>query len=179
MSRIGRMPIPLPAGVTLTVGAGKVAVKGPKGALEHFMPDHVSVKVDAGSVVVERDGDERQARANHGLMRALCRNMVQGVSTGFERKLELIGVGFRAEVKGKNLVMNLGYSHPIEYPLPAGIAVAVSKEGGITVTGIDKQQVGQVASDIRAFRKPDSYKGKGIRFHGEQIRLKAGKSAKK
>lgn len=178
MSRIGKLPIQIPSGVTVTVGADKVSVKGPKGSLEHFLPAHVAVKVDAGNLVVERSGDEKQARANHGLMRALCRNMVQGVSTGFERKLEIQGVGFRAEVKGKNLVMSLGYSHPIEYAIPTGIAIATSKEGGISITGIDKQQVGQVAADIRAFRKPDSYKGKGIRYSGEYVRLKAGKSAK-
>jgi large subunit ribosomal protein L6 len=178
MSRIGKLPIQIPSGVTVNVGSGKVSVKGPKGALEHFVPSHVTVKVDSGSVVVERSGDEKQARANHGLMRALCRNMVQGVSTGFERKLEIQGVGFRAEVKGKTLSMNLGYSHPVEYPIPQGITIAVSKEGGVTISGIDKQQVGQVAADIRAFRKPDSYKGKGIRYSGEYVRLKAGKSAK-
>ena len=179
MSRIGRLPIPLPAGVNVTVGGDKVAVKGPKRSLEHFIAAHVDLAVDGGSLVVTRRSDDRQARANHGLMRALCRNMVVGVSAGFERKLEIIGVGFRAEVKGKNLVMNLGYSHPVDYPIPAGISIAVTKEGVMTVAGIDKQQVGQVAADIRAFRKPDSYKGKGIRFQGEYVRLKAGKSAKK
>lgn len=178
MSRIGKMPIQIPAGVTVHVAPGKVSVKGPKGSLEHFVPSHVDVKVTGQIVVIERQGDMKQARANHGLMRAICRNMVQGVSTGFERKLEVVGVGFRSEVKGKTLVLNIGYSHPVEYAIPSGIAIAVAKEGGITVSGIDKQQVGQVASDIRAFRKPDSYKGKGIRHAGEYIRLKAGKSAK-
>lgn len=178
MSRIGKMPIQLPTGVAVTLTTGKVSVKGPKGTLEHFVPAHVDVKVEGGQLVVTRQSDERQARANHGLMRALCRNMVQGVSTGFERRLEIQGVGFRAEVKGKMLVMNLGYSHPIEYAIPTGIGITVTKEGVMTVAGSDKQQVGQVAADIRAFRKPDSYKGKGIRHQGEYVRLKAGKSAK-
>lgn len=179
MSRIGKQPVQLPSGVTVAVASDKVSVKGPKGTLEHFLPAHVGVKIESGQVLVERESDARQARANHGLLRALVRNMVQGVSTGFERKLEIIGIGFRAEVKGKNLVLTLGYSHPVEYAIPTGIGIAVSKEGIMTITGIDKQQVGQVASDIRSFRSPDSYKGKGIRHQGEYVRLKAGKSAKK
>lgn len=178
MSRIGKLPIQVPNGVTVSVASGEVQVKGPKGTLKQFVPEFLDVKVDGGVVVIERRGEAKQARANHGLMRALVRNMVVGVTQGFDKKLEVQGVGFRAEVKGKNLVMNLGYSHPIEYAIPQGIAISVDKQGAILVTGIDKQQVGQVAADIRAFRKPDSYKGKGIRYTGEYVRLKAGKSAK-
>jgi large subunit ribosomal protein L6 len=178
MSRIGKLPIPIPSGVTIQVASGKVSVRGPKGALEQALPQHVQIQTEANQVVVSREGDHRQARANHGLVRALVRNMVVGVSQGFEKKLEVVGVGYRAEVRGKNLVLNLGYSHPIEYAIPAGVAVAVDKAGAITVSGIDKQQVGQAAADIRSYRKPDAYKGKGVRYSGEYIRLKAGKSAK-
>jgi large subunit ribosomal protein L6 len=178
MSRIGKQPVQIPNGVTITVADQSVSVKGPKGTLEHFVPDHVNVKVDNGKIVVDRTSDMKQARANHGLARAVIRNMFEGVTKGFERKLEIVGVGFRAEVKGKTLVLNIGYSHPVEYAIPAGVTVAVDKGGGVTLSGIDKKLVGQAAADIRAFRKPDSYKGKGIRHAGEYIRLKAGKSAK-
>jgi len=178
MSRIGKLPVPIPSGVTVTVASNEVQVKGPKGTLKHFLPAHVAVKVDGGRVLVDRHGDIRQARANHGLMRAVLRNMVQGVTQGFEKKLELHGVGFRAEVRGKSLVLNIGYSHPVEYAIPQGITMSVDKAGAILITGIDKQQVGQVAAEIRSFRKPDAYKGKGLRYAGEYIRLKAGKSAK-
>jgi large subunit ribosomal protein L6 len=179
VSRIGKLPVQLPSGVTLQASGSEVSVKGPKGTLSHTVVDHVDVKVEDGSIVVERKSDAKQARANHGLMRALLRNMVLGVSKGFEKTLEIQGVGFRAEVRGKNLVMNIGYSHPIEYAIPQGITIAVDKAGTITVSGIDKQKVGQVAAEIRGFRKPDSYKGKGVRYVGEYVRLKAGKSAKK
>jgi large subunit ribosomal protein L6 len=163
----------------MQVSGSEVSIKGPKGTLTRSLVDHVDLKVDNGSIEVGRNSDAKQARANHGLMRALVRNMVLGVSAGFSKTLEINGVGFRAEVRGKNLVMNLGYSHPVEYPIPEGITIAVDKAGAITVSGIDKQKVGQVAAEIRGFRKPDSYKGKGVRYAGEYIRLKAGKSAKK
>lgn len=178
MSRIGKLPVALPSGVTVQVADGAVRVKGPKGELSQTLPGEVAVSVADNEVVVNRDNDGRTARANHGLVRALVRNMVQGVSQGFEKKLEVQGVGYRAEVRGKSLVLNLGYSHPIEYPFPEGVSVAVDKGGAITVSGIDKQRVGQAAAEIRAFRKPDSYKGKGVRYAGEYVRLKAGKSAK-
>lgn len=178
MSRIGKMPVPVPSGVTVQVGDGRVQVKGPKGQLEQALPAHVQVASEAGRITVTRDGEHRQARANHGLTRALIRNMVVGVTQGFEKKLEIVGVGYRAEIKGKNLVLNLGFSHPIEYPIPAGVSVAVDKAGAITVSGISKQQVGEVSADIRSFRRPDAYKGKGVRYSGEYIRIKAGKSAK-
>src|SRR5688572_6749487 len=173
MSRIGKLPVQIPSGVTITVAADKVQVKGPKGTLAHFLPAHVAVKVDGGKLVVDRTSDMKQARANHGLMRAVVRNMDEGVTKGFEKKLEIVGVGFRAEVKGKNLVLNIGYSHQVEYAIPQGVTITVDKTGGVSVAGIDKQQVGQVAADIRSFRKPDAYKGKGVRYAGEYIRLKA------
>lgn len=178
MSRIGKLPVPVPTGVTVQVGGGRISVRGPKGALEQAMPAHVQLQSEAGRVVLSRDGEHKQARANHGLARALVRNMVVGVTSGFEKKLEVVGVGYRAELRGKTLVLSLGYSHPVEYPVPNGVAVAVDKAGAITISGIDKQQVGQVAADIRSYRRPDAYKGKGVRYTGEYIRLKTGKSAK-
>lgn len=179
MSRIGNQPVQLPSGVTLQVQDNAVSVKGPKGTLSHPLVEHVQVKVDGTAVQVVRHEDEKQARANHGLMRAVLRNMVHGVTKGFEKTLEINGVGFRAEVRGKMLVLNLGYSHPIEFPIPQGVTIAIDKNGMLQITGIDRHQVGQVAAKIRSFRKPDSYKGKGVRYLGETVRLKPGKSAKK
>lgn len=178
MSRIGKMPVPVPSGVTVQVASGRIQIRGPKGQLEQAIPAHVQVLSEVGRVTVTREGEHRQARANHGLVRALIRNMVVGVTQGFEKKLEIVGVGYRAEMKGKNLVLNLGYSHPIEYAVPNGVTVAVDKSGAITVSGISKQQVGEVSAEIRSFRRPDAYKGKGVRYSGEYIRIKAGKSAK-
>ena len=178
MSRIGKLPIDLPKGVSIETSGGSVQVKGPKGSLSQSIPSHVDLKVEGDQLLVTRQSDMRQARANHGLMRALCRNMVVGVSTGFERKLEIVGVGYRAEVKGKNLVLNLGYSHPVEYAIPEGIAIAVGKDNSIVVSGIDKQAVGEVAANIRKIRKPEPYKGKGVRYAGEQVRRKVGKAGK-
>ncbi|TNE88622.1 MAG: 50S ribosomal protein L6 [Deltaproteobacteria bacterium] len=177
MSRIGNQPLELPAGVTLEVADGEVRVKGPKGQLTQALVPSVAVQVDGNNVTVERAGNGKQARAYHGLMRSLIGNMVEGVTSGFEKKLEIIGVGYRADVRGSNLVLNLGYSHPIEYAIPAGIEIAVDKSTKVSIKGIDKQKVGQVAADIRAYRRPDSYKGKGVRYEGEHISLKAGKSA--
>jgi len=177
MSRVGKQPISLPKGVTVSVADGQVKVKGPKGELTQSLVSRVSVSVDGETVQVNRADESRPSRANHGLMRALVANMVLGVDKGFEKKLEVIGVGYRADVKGTNLVMNLGYSHLINYAIPDGIKVEVDKQNVITVQGIDKQKVGQVAAEIRGFRKPDSYKGKGVRYVGEYIRIKAGKSA--
>jgi large subunit ribosomal protein L6 len=178
MSRIGKMPVPVPNGVSVQIADGQVRVRGPKGELQQAVPAHVQVLSEAGRVVVTREGEHRQARANHGLTRALIRNMVVGVTQGFEKRLEVVGVGYRAEIKGKNLVLNLGYSHPIEYNIPAGVTIVVDKAGAITVSGISKQQVGEVSADIRSYRRPDAYKGKGVRYTGEYIRIKAGKSAK-
>lgn len=177
MSRIGRQPIPVPSGVSVDVAGSSVKVKGPKGALEQALVEYVSVKVDDGNVVVERSSDMKQARANHGLMRSLINNMVTGVHSGFKKELQVIGIGYRADVKGKSLVLNLGYSHPIDFAIPDGISIDVDKKGIISVTGVDKQQVGQVAAKIRSFRRPDHYKGKGVRYVDEYVRLKAGKSA--
>jgi large subunit ribosomal protein L6 len=177
MSRIGRRLIDLPAGVTVTVGASDVSVKGPKGSLSQSLVAHTAVGVEGNIVTVTRVSEIKQARANHGLMRALLNNMVVGVHTGFTKQLEVIGVGYRSQIKGRMLLMSLGYSHPIEYAFPDGIDISVDKKGIITVSGIDKQVVGQVAAKIRGFRKPDHYKGKGVRYVGEQVRLKAGKSA--
>jgi len=177
MSRIGKLPIPLPAGVTAEVAPNAVTVKGPKGQLSQFIVDRVAVAVEGGQIVVTRANESKQARSNHGLMRSLLDNMVRGVTNGFEKRLEIVGVGYRAEVSGRTLTMQLGYSHPIEYAIPEGITIEVERNNKISVKGIDKQQVGQVAADVRGFRKPDHYKGKGIRYEGEYVRLKAGKSA--
>jgi large subunit ribosomal protein L6 len=171
------LPIRVPAGVTVEVNGGEVKVKGPKGNLARPVVGHVDVKLEAGVILVSRDDDSKPARANHGLMRALVNNMVRGVTDGFEKRLQIEGTGFRAEVKGKQLVIQLGYSHPIEYAIPPGIDISVDKLTKISVKGIDRQQVGQVSAIIRGFRKPDAYKGKGIRYEGERLRLKEGKSA--
>jgi large subunit ribosomal protein L6 len=177
MSRVGKNPIAIPSGVTVTVQGESVTVKGPKGELSQALVHGITASVADGQVVVSRPNDSKQSRASHGLVRALVNNMVTGVSQGFERKLEVIGVGYRADVKGSQLVMNLGYSHSINYDIPSGVAVSVDKQNVITIQGIDKQRVGQVAAEVRAFRSPDSYKGKGVRYQGEYIRLKTGKSA--
>jgi len=177
MSRVGNSPIALPGGVTVAQAGSVVQVKGPKGNLSQAMVALVSMKVVDNTVVFERTIESKPARANHGLMRALVNNMVVGVSQGFKKELTIIGVGYRADVKGKNLVMQLGYSHPIEYLIPNGISIEVDKNNTITVSGIDKQQVGQVSAEIRGFRKPDHYKGKGVRYVGEYVRIKQGKSA--
>lgn len=177
MSRIGKLPVKLPNGVKAEVGGDGVVVKGPKGALTQFIVSDVDVTVAGGEVVVTRRSESRVARANHGLMRALVNNMVRGVSDGFERKLQIEGTGFRAEVKARTLVLTIGFSHPVVYAIPVGIDIAVEKQVMVSVRGADRQQVGQVAAIIRGFRPPDSYKGKGIRYFGEQLRIKEGKSA--
>lgn len=176
MSRIGKLPVDIPSGVSVTVG-DEIAVKGPKGSLTEKKVKLVDVKVEDNQVIISRADDSKPSRANHGLMRALINNMVVGVSQGFERKLQIIGVGYRAEVKGRKLVMNLGYSHPIEYDIPEGIDIEADKQNIITVRGASKQQVGQAAAVIRGYREPDHYKGKGVRYVDEHVRLKAGKSA--
>lgn len=177
MSRIGKQPISLPKGVDVKVADGVVTVKGPKGELSQSLVGQIEAKVEGEELVFTRADDSRTAKANHGLMRSLAFNMVTGVTEGFSKKLLVQGVGYRADVRGTNLVMNLGYSHPIEFPIPSGIDIKVEKDNSITVTGIDKAQVGQVAADIRSFRTPDRYKGKGVRYDGEHVSLKAGKSA--
>ena len=180
MSRIGKMPVALPKGVDVTVGEGNVVtVKGPKGQLVQQIPTEITVDVAGGELRVTRPTDAKTHRALHGLSRALLNNMVTGVSTGFTRVLEVEGVGYRAGVMGTDLVIMVGYSHPVQFVPPAGIGFAVDKTGRqITITGIDKQVVGQMAAQIRDLRPPEPYKGKGIRYQGEIVRRKAGKSGK-
>ena len=177
MSRIGKQPISIPSGVTVDVKDGIVSVKGPKGNLSQAIVAYVGVSVEGSEVICTRQDDSKPSRANHGLIRSLVANMVEGVSKGFEKKLSVLGVGYRADVKGQTLVLNLGYSHPIEFAIPSGINVEVDKANNIIIAGIDKQQVGQVAAVIRGYRTPDHYKGKGVRYFDEQVRIKSGKSA--
>lgn len=177
MSRIGKLPIQIPAGVTITVDPSTITVQGPKGTLEQFTLSHVDVKVEDGVATVTRKSDEKIARAQHGLMRSLVNNMVIGVTKGFEKKLEVNGVGFRVNGGGQKVEMSLGFSHPVVYEAPQGVTLTVDKMT-ITVAGISKQQVGQVAAEIRSLRKPEPYKGKGIKYADEQIRRKAGKAGK-
>ncbi len=179
MSRIGKKPITIPSGVEVALSGTSVSVKGPKGKLQSSISHGVDVKVDAGHVHVSRSGEGKQAGALQGLTRTLISNMVDGVTKGFERVLEINGVGYRAELKGKVLSLALGYSHPVEYPLPEGITVEVEKQTKVTVKGIDKQLVGATAAKIRSFRGPEPYKGKGIKYADERILRKAGKTGKK
>ncbi|MGH7196510.1 MAG: 50S ribosomal protein L6 [Candidatus Saccharimonadales bacterium] len=178
MSRIGKLPIQIPSGVTITVDASDVTVTGPKGTLKQFLLPHVTVRVEDSELTVTRKSEEAIARAQHGLMRALINNLVTGVSKGFEKKLELNGVGYRVSGGGQALNMALGFSHPVEYKAPEGVQLTVEKNL-ITVSGIDKQKVGQVAAEIRALKKPEPYKGKGIKYVDEQIVRKAGKTGAK
>jgi large subunit ribosomal protein L6 len=177
MSRVGKVPITLPSAVKVTVKDGVVQVEGPKGKLQHGLPGKVSVNVDNGALQVGRDEDDRQARALHGLTRKILANMVHGVSTGFTRVLEINGVGYRAEARGQLLHLTLGYSHPIIYQLPTGISAKVEKQVTITLEGVDRQLIGEVASQIRMLRPPEPYKGKGIKYAEETLRRKAGKAA--
>ena len=179
MSRVGRKVIPLPKGVEVSQQGENIVVKGPKGSLSSRLIPGISMKVENGEVVFSRTDEERQTRAFHGLMRALVANNVAGVSDGFKRELDIIGVGYRGEVKGKEVVFQLGYSHPIRFPIPEGIDITVDKNGRVVVTGIDRQKVGQTAAEIRQLRMPDPYKGKGIKYTDEVIRRKAGKAAGK
>jgi large subunit ribosomal protein L6 len=180
MSRIGKKEITLPQGVEVKKDGNAVVVKGPKGSLTTPIVTGISVNIENNVVKFERKDDEGKTRAFHGLMRALVANNVRGVSEGFKRELDIVGVGYRAEVKGREVVFQLGYSHPVRFPIPQGIDIAVdAKTGHITITGIDKQQVGQTAAEIRSLREPDPYKGKGIKYSDEVIRRKAGKAAGK
>jgi large subunit ribosomal protein L6 len=179
MSRIGRKPITIPSGVTVTVDGSTVKVKGPKGELARTFEPSMKVRVENNEVLVERPNDDKRERALHGLTRALIANMVTGVTEGFKKTLEIVGVGYRAEKKGKNLVVSVGYSHPVNYPEPAGITLTTPAPTTIVIEGVDKQKVGQVAAELREFRPPEPYKGKGIRYQGEQVRRKAGKTAGK
>lgn len=177
MSRIGKLPIAIPAGVTITVDENAVVVKGPKGELSQPQLPGITVKVEGDTTTVTRASDEREHRSWHGLMRTLISNMVVGVTNGFEKKLEVNGVGFRVSLAGTSLKMSLGFSHEVEYKLPEGIQAKV-EQNIITISGINKQQVGQVAAEIRALKKPEPYKGKGIAYVGERILRKSGKSGK-
>ncbi len=179
MSRIGRKPIPLPSGVEVGVEGQRISVRGPKGSLNLEVHPRMTVKIQDSSLQVVRPTDARQDRALHGLTRTLLANAVEGVTRGFEKRLELFGIGYRAQVDKGALVLHLGYSHPVRYPIPAGVSIKVEGTNVIVVSGIDKQLVGQVAATIRGFRKPDPYKGKGIRYVGEMIRLKPGKTGAK
>ena len=177
MSRIGRKPIPVPEAVTVEVAPGRVAVKGPKGELTQSLSAEMKVEQENGSVTVARPTDRGEHRALHGLTRSLIANMVEGVTEGFEKRLEIQGVGYRAQLKGKNLELALGYSHPVAIEAPEGIEFEVPQQTEIIVRGIDKQLVGQVAADIRKRRPPEPYKGKGIRYRDEVVRRKVGKRA--
>lgn len=180
MSRIGNKQITVPKGVEIKKDGNAVMVKGPKGSLRTALVEGIDVKVENNVVKFSRKDDEGKTKALHGLVRALVANNVLGVTQGFKKELDIVGVGYRAEVKGKEVVFQLGYSHPVRFPIPKGIDIAVdAKSGHITITGIDKQQVGQVAAEIRSLREPDPYKGKGIKYSNEVIRRKAGKAAGK
>jgi large subunit ribosomal protein L6 len=180
MSRIGKKPIEVPKGVTVDVKGSTVSVKGPKGVLRKELPPHVKVKAEGGTVVVERESEERQMGAYQGLTRALLNNMVVGVTRGFEKKLALEGVGYRVAQQPGKLIFNLGYSSPVEFPLPKGIEAEVAEKGvAFSLKGIDKELLGQTAATIRGFRPPEPYKGKGIRYVDEKIRRKAGKAGGK
>jgi len=179
MSRIGKDPVNIPEGVEVTLGkANLVKVKGPKGELERQMPLNIIIERDKDKIIVKRSDDLKQNRALHGLTRSLISNMVEGVSAGYRKELEIIGVGYRAEKRGNNLLLSLGYSHPIVFVPPEGIQIDVTGPMALAVTGFDKELVGECAAKIRSFRKPEPYKGKGIRYKGEYVARKAGKTAK-
>jgi large subunit ribosomal protein L6 len=175
MSRIGKKAVPVPSGVTANVEGQTVKVKGPKGALQIVLPDEVTVKLDKGLVKVDPREETQRARAMWGTSRTLVANIVNGVANGFSEKLEITGVGYRAAVQGKNLQISLGYSHDVVYPIPEGIAIVTPKPTEVLISGIDKQKVGQVAAEIRAYRGPEPYKGKGVKYAGEYIFRKEGK----
>ena len=178
MSRIGKLPIPVPAGVEVKIDGSTVSVKGPKGTLNHVVPAPIEVALEEGTIVVSRPDDERASRSLHGLTRTLISNQITGVTTGYTKGLEIVGTGYRVTAKGSDIEFALGYSHPILVQAPAGITFTVEGNTKLTVSGIDKQAVGEVAANIRKLRKPEPYKGKGVRYAGEVVRRKAGKSGK-
>jgi large subunit ribosomal protein L6 len=178
MSRIGRLPIPVPSGVDVRIDGQEVTVKGPKGELRHTVARPIEVIQEGGEVKIARPNDDGPIRALHGLTRSLINNMVVGVTQGYSKTLEIVGVGYRVQAKGSNLEFALGYSHPITVEPPEGISFRVERPTQLVVEGIDKQKVGEVAANIRKLRKPDPYKGKGVRYQGEQIRRKVGKAGK-
>ena len=176
MSRIGKKPIAIPKGVTVKVDGNVVDVKGPKGQLRQSLPPGVSAAIEDGTLVTKKDSEARELNKFHGLARSLVNNAVQGVTNGWKRELDIVGVGYRAEVKGKQVVLSLGYSHPILFDVPTGIEIAIEKQTHLTVTGVDRQLVGQVAANLRRLRKPDPYQQKGVRYTGEVLKKKAGKT---
>jgi large subunit ribosomal protein L6 len=178
MSRIGKLPIPVPSGVEITLAGQTVTVKGPKGELTHTVVDPITVEQDGTTLLVKRPDDERESRSRHGLSRTLIANMVTGVTAGYSKTLEIVGTGYRVQAQGGNLVFALGYSHPVPVNAPDGIIFRVETPTRFVVEGIDKQKVGEVAANIRKLRKPDPYKGKGVRYQGEVVRRKAGKTGK-
>lgn len=179
MSRIGKKPIPVPAGVDVTIDGQKVSVKGPKGTLDLMVAEPITVvRSEDGAIVINRPDDERENRSLHGLSRTLVSNLVTGVTQGYTTKMEIFGVGYRVQLKGSNLEFALGYSHPVLIEAPEGITFAVETPTKFSVTGIDKQKVGQISANIRRLRRPDPYKGKGVRYEGEQVRRKVGKTGK-
>ena len=179
MSKVGKLPVAIPAGVTVTVANGLISVKGPKGELKQSFHDEIEIKIEGSEVLLTTKNDAKQTNAYHGLYRSLINNMVKGVTDGFTKTLVITGVGYRAEVKGKELVMNLGYSSDYIAIIPDGLTVVATPDGKLTVTGIDKQLVGEFCSQIRKLRKPEPYKGKGIRYETETIRRKVGKTGVK
>ena len=178
MSRIGKKPIEMPKGVKLEIKDGEVVVTGPKGTLKRSLLEGLTVQSDGNVINVQRSSEEKKIMGYHGLMRSLTANMVEGVHNGFERKLEIVGIGYRAETQGNNVVFYLGYSHPITFPLPQGISAQVDKQTSLTIKGIDKELLGEIAAKMRALRKPDAYKNKGVKYAEEVLKKKAGKSGK-
>jgi len=179
LSRIGKKPISVPKNVTVTLDGQTIKVKGTKGQLENTFHPNISIEMKDGEIIISRNNDLKENRALHGLTRALIQNMITGVSEGFKKTLDIVGVGYRAEMKGKNLFINIGYSHPIYFFPPEGVTIETTSPTQIVISGIDKQLVGAVAAKVRSFRKPEPYKGKGIKYSDEYIRRKAGKTAGK
>ncbi|PYQ24550.1 MAG: 50S ribosomal protein L6 [Acidobacteria bacterium] len=176
MSRVGRKVIPVPSSVKVSIGETALEVQGPKGKLKTPVPPGIKFTLNEGQLSCQRANDERQQRAFHGLARALAQNAIKGVTEGFSKDLDIVGVGYKAQLEGNKVVFSLGFSHPVEFPIPEGIKIAVDKQTRVTVSGIDRQKVGQVAAEIRGLRKPDPYKQKGIRYLGEVLKKKAGKA---
>lgn len=178
MSRVGRKPIPIPSGIDVKVDKNSVSVKGPKGQLKQDFHPRIGINIDAGNILVSRSSDDKLDRSLHGLTRSIISNMITGVTKGYEKALEISGVGYRAQVQGRSLMLTLGFSHPVEFKLPEGIDAAVDKQTNITIKGIDKYLVGQVAANIRGLKPPEPYKGKGIKYSDEVVRRKEGKAGK-
>ncbi|MBI4686105.1 MAG: 50S ribosomal protein L6 [Nitrospirae bacterium] len=180
MSRIGKKPIEIPKGVDIKLEDANIKVKGPKGETSSVCPAGIKVSVNEGKALVERLSDEKNVRALHGLTRSLVANMITGVSVGYQKMLNIVGTGYRAQIQGNKIMLSLGFSHPVEFELPAGMNAAVDqKQVQITLTGIDKQQLGQITTNLKTIRPPDAYKGKGVRYSGERLKLKVGKAGKK